>query len=365
MSSHEAPVGPSRTEGDTIMRVRDASVAFQMDRGESRVLNDVDVDIRREEVLGVIGESGSGKSMFASSLLNAVVEPGVTTGEITYYPSGGEPVDVLGLDDDELRAFRWEEVAMVFQGAMSSFNPVMTIGAHFRETVDQHDYDMTEGMERARQLISDLYMDPDRVLDSYPHELSGGMQQRAIIALALLLEPSVVIADEPTTALDVIMQDQVFQELEDMKEDFETSMLLITHDISLVFESCDRMAVMHGGQIAETGAVTSIYDEPRHPYSILLQGAFPDIKDPDRELETIDGAPPQLYGEVTECSFVDRCPWAIDECSSKAPHLDPIEGSDDDSHRAACFRKHEVLDMYRAENDSLGARSATDGGDPS
>jgi len=315
------------------MRVRDASVAFQMDRGESRVLNDVDVDIRREEVLGVIGESGSGKSMFASSLLNAVVEPGVTTGEITYYPSGGEPVDVLGLDDDELRAFRWEEVAMVFQGAMSSFNPVMTIGAHFRETVDQHDYDMTEGMERARQLISDLYMDPDRVLDSYPHELSGGMQQRALIALSLVLEPEVLVMDEPTAALDLLMQRSILSLLADLKATYDLTIVFITHDLPLVTGLADRLGVMYAFELAEMGPTDRVLTEPSHPYTRALLNSVPNLDSPLSEMGGIEGSSPDPVNIPTGCSYHPRCPLADESCEQEHP---PFEGVGA-GHRAACY----------------------------
>jgi oligopeptide/dipeptide ABC transporter ATP-binding protein len=347
---------------ELLLEVEDLKIQYRTEAGPLTAVSDATFTISRSEYFGLVGESGCGKSTIARALIGGLDNNGyVESGTIRF--KGEEIQDYSEAEFN--RNIRWKEISFIPQSSMNNLDPLERVSDQAHQIARTHtDMSRKETMERFGNLFEAVGLQRERI-DEYPHQFSGGMQQRAIIALALLLEPSVVIADEPTTALDVIMQDQVFQELEDMKEDFETSMLLITHDISLVFESCDRMAVMHGGQIAETGAVTSIYDEPRHPYSILLQGAFPDIKDPDRELETIDGAPPQLYGEVTECSFVDRCPWAGEECPSKAPHLDPIEGSDDDSHRAACFRKHEVLDMYRAENDSLGARSATDGGDPS
>lgn len=164
---------------DTIISVSDLSVSFDLERGQSRVLNDVDIEIERGEILGVVGESGSGKSMFASALLDAVVEPGRTFGEIQYHPESGERIDVLTQTPEELRTMRWEDIAMVFQGAMDSWNPTMTIGDHFEETVKAHDEPTQEGMDRARQLISDVYLDPDRVLNAYPHELSGGKIGRA------------------------------------------------------------------------------------------------------------------------------------------------------------------------------------------
>jgi oligopeptide/dipeptide ABC transporter ATP-binding protein len=179
-------------------------------------------------------------------------------------------------------------------------------------------------------------LQPERVTD-YPHEFSGGMQQRVIIALALFLRPSLIIADEPTTALDVIMQDQIFKYLDRVKEDTKTAMMLISHDISLMFETCDRMALLHSGQVAESGDIYKIHDEPKHPYTILLKRSFPDIRHPNRELETIDGHPPQNMGEVNYCTFQNRCPWATEECNQVSPRLEGTDG-----HKAACIRKEEV-----------------------
>jgi oligopeptide/dipeptide ABC transporter ATP-binding protein len=184
---------------------------------------------------------------------------------------------------------------------------------------------------------------PENRIRDYPHQFSGGMQQRAIIALALFLKPSIIIADEPTTALDVIMQDQIFKHLDAIKGSTDTSMILITHDISLVFETCDELAVMHGGQVAETGEITDVYDEPKHPYSYLLQKAFPDIRYPNRELQTIEGTPPQQFGDVNYCTFADRCPWSTEECRESAPELFTTDGSAD-GHRAACFRTEEIFE---------------------
>ena len=221
---------PSSDE-ETIIKVRDVSVTFDMDRGTSRVLDSVSMDIKRGETLGIVGESGSGKSMFASSLLDAVVDPGLTTGEISYYPEDGEEVSVLNLTNEELRDLRWAEISMVFQGAMSSFNPTLSIKGHFKETLRSHDYSLEPGLERARQLLADLYLDPDRIMESYPHELSGGMQQRALIALSLILEPEVLVMDEPTAALDLLMQRSILELLEEIKTKYNLTLVFITHDL--------------------------------------------------------------------------------------------------------------------------------------
>ncbi|MDX1746777.1 MAG: ATP-binding cassette domain-containing protein, partial [Halobacteriales archaeon] len=188
-----------------------------------------------------------------------------------------------------------------------------------------------------------------------PHQFSGGMQQRALIALALFLDPAIIVADEPTTALDVIMQDQVFKYLDEIRETRDTSMILVTHDISVVFESCDQMAIMHAGQVAERGPVTDVFDNPRHPYAILLQEAFPDVRYPDRELGIIQGSPPQNIGTVDYCTFAERCPWAVEDCQVEAPPTSKVGDSED--HAVACIRSDEVLELYREEHGKQSVES--------
>ncbi len=254
----EEPATPTVSTADPIFELRDVSVTFDMDRGESRVLDQVDLDIRRGEILGVVGESGSGKSMFASALLDAVVDPGVTLGEITYHPTPDRDVDLLNLEEDELKRLRWEEISMVFQGAMSSFNPTMSIRDHFEETIEVHERNMDAGMARARDLLADLYLDADRVLDSYPHELSGGMQQRALIALALVLEPEVLVMDEPTAALDLLMQQSIIGLIDDLAAEYDLTIVFITHDLPLVANLADRLAVMYAFDFIELGPADEV-----------------------------------------------------------------------------------------------------------
>jgi peptide/nickel transport system ATP-binding protein len=317
---------------DPIFELRDTIVTFDMDRGESRVLDEVDLDIERDEVLGVVGESGSGKSMLASSLLNAVVDPGIVTGDITYYPQDGEPVDVLGLDGEDLWEFRWEEVAMVFQGAMSSFNPTMSIGDHFRETLEAHDYAIPEGMQRARELLSDVYLDADRVLESYPHELSGGMQQRALIALSLLLDPDVLVMDEPTAALDLLMQRSIISLLNRLKREYEITIVFITHDLPLVARLADRLAVLYAFELAEVGPTNEIVYESAHPYTRMLLRATPSLDTSVDEMQPIEGSAPDPVNVPTGCAFHPRCRMAAEQCRETDPALEPVDGD----HTAAC-----------------------------
>jgi oligopeptide/dipeptide ABC transporter ATP-binding protein len=305
-----------------------------MERGESRVLDDVDIDIQRGEIIGVVGESGSGKSMFASSLLDAVVDPGVVTGDITYYPEPDQSVDVLDLSKSELKQFRWEEISMVFQGALSSFNPTMEIGAHFRETLKAHDADVSEGMERGRKLLSELYLDPERVFQSYPHELSGGMKQRALIALSLILNPEVLVMDEPTAALDLLMQRSIISMLEDLQATYDLTLVFITHDLPLVAELADRLAVMYAFEIVELGSVNEVILNPEHPYTRMMLNANLDTSTPSDQVETIAGSPPDPINVPSGCNFHPRCPISDNRCEVENPDL---RSEVDGDHSVACF----------------------------
>jgi len=325
---------------DTVIEVRDVSVSFDMDRGRSRVLDEMSVDIRRGEILGVVGESGSGKSMFASALLDAVVNPGTVTGEITYYPEPDRPVDLLNLSDAELRRTRWEDISMVFQGAMSSWNPTLTVGNHFKETLDVHDADLEEGMDRARELLSSLYLEPDRVLNSYPHELSGGMKQRALIALALVLEPNVLVMDEPTAALDLLMQRSIIALLDNLKHQYDLTMVFITHDLELVANFADRLAVLYAFQVAEIGPSRDIVLNSRHPYTRALINSTPNLDTPVELMRPIEGDSPDPVNIPEGCSYTSRCPLAEGPCSNIDPDLYEVS----ETHSTACHHWEQVDD---------------------
>lgn len=347
MSNAESPdaepdgrTGARIRTDDPIMEVRDVSVDFGMARGVAGVLNDVSVDIYRNEILGIVGESGSGKSIFASTLMDAVVEPGVTTGEITYYRDDGESVGVLDMNDDLLRMFRWEAVSMVFQGAMDSFNPVKTIGDHFSETIDAHNKDHDVVMERAERLLEDLKLETERILESYPHELSGGQKQRALIALSLILEPKVLVMDEPTAALDILMQRSIIDLLTDLKDEYGFTLVFITHDLPLVKELCDRIAVMYAFEFAEIGTTREVILNSRHPYTRALINATPNLDTPVEQMRPIEGSSPDPINVPTGCSYHPRCPLADQRCSEEDPELIEV----DDDHRAACFYWDEVDD---------------------
>jgi oligopeptide/dipeptide ABC transporter ATP-binding protein len=330
--------------GDPLLEVEDLTIQYETAEGPLTAVSDVSFTVDRGEYFGLVGESGCGKSTIVKSLIGGLDPNGsITGGTITY--DGEEIQDFTEKQFNE--KLRWKEVALIPQGSMNNLDPIQRIGDQAVEIARTHtDLGKQEALERFGDTFKTVGLQRSRI-DDYPHEFSGGMQQRAIIALALFLDPSIILADEPTTALDVIMQDQIFKFMDTLKADLDMSMLLITHDISLIFESCDNMGVMHGGTLAERGSVYDLYDRPRHPYSILLQEAFPDIDNPDRELGIIEGTPPRNIGEVTECSFADRCPWAVEGCRDDAPEIAPVDG--DETHQAACIRKDEVFGLYEGE----------------
>lgn len=321
------------TRPETIFEIKDLSVSFSMDRGRSHVVDEISIDINRDEIIGIVGESGSGKSMFASALLDAVVEPGVVSGEITYYDEDGEAVDVLGLDKESLRQFRWEEVAMVDQGAMDSFNPTMKIGEHFKETIVAHGADMSEGIQHAKELLADLYLDPERVFESYPHELSGGMQQRTLIALSMVLKPNVLVMDEPTAALDLLMQRSITRLIAKLQETYNITVIFITHDLPLVAGLADRLAVMYAFEFVEFGSTREILKHAAHPYTRSLLKAVPNTMTPLDDMRPIEGDSPDPVNVPVGCSYNPRCSLSTDRCEESDPGFDHI----DSDHSVACY----------------------------
>lgn len=343
---------------DVIMEARGVNVAFEMERGQSRVVDDLNVDIKRDEILGVVGESGSGKSMFAASLLDAVMDPGVTTGEVTYHPPDGNPIDVLNLSKEELKHYRWEEVAMVFQGAMSSFNPVRTIRSHFVETLSSHDYNVDEGLNRARDLLSDLHLEPGRVLESYPHELSGGMKQRALLALSLVLDPEMLVLDEPTAALDLLMQRSIISMIENIQKDHDLTIVFITHDLPLIAGLADRLAVMYSFEFVELGPADEILSDAAHPYTRALLNSTPNLTASVDEMRPIEGESPDPVNTPSGCSYHPRCPLADEMCETNDPHAYQV----DTSHVANCHYWEEARETVispQIETDSGPRESHT------
>lgn len=340
-----------------ILEVERSSVSYDMDRGESRVLDEATIDIYRNEILGVVGESGSGKSMFASALLNAVPQPGKLQGQVTYHRENGSTVDLLELPPDELRRLRWEEIAMVFQGAQSSFNPTITIRDHFEETLEAHEYEIESGLEHARQLLADLYLEPERVLSLYPHELSGGMQQRTLIALSLVLNPSVLVMDEPTAALDLLMQRSILSLLEDIQEKYDLTVVFITHDLPLVAGLADRLAVMYAFEFIEVGTTHEVFTEPTHPYTRALLNAIPNLDTPRAEMTPIEGSAPDPVEVPKGCSYHPRCPMADEQCRERSP---PFYDASE-THRSACFYWDDAAEAIPLTTDQPGEPETVEG----
>lgn len=336
----DASVSVDRNVDDPVITVRDVNVRFEMEKGVSHVLKDINVDIQRGETLGVVGESGSGKSMFVDSLLDAVVEPGILTGEIIYYPPESEPVNLLGLKPWELRELRWEEISMVFQGAMSAFNPTMTIGEHFEETLEAHNRDKSEGMKRAHQLLTDLHLEPERMLASFPHEVSGGQKQRALIALSLILEPEVLVMDEPTAALDLLMQRSILNLLYDVKDKYDLTLVFISHDLPIVSGFADRLAVMYAFEFVEVGEANEVLGNAAHPYTRALLKSVPNLATPLDEMRQIEGESPNPVDHPSGCSYHPRCPLSDDLCAAEDP--DFYEANNE--HKIACHYWDEAED---------------------
>ncbi|GGJ73985.1 dipeptide/oligopeptide/nickel ABC transporter ATP-binding protein [Streptomyces camponoticapitis] len=330
------------TTGRPVLTIRGLNVDYGTGPGAVHALRDIDLTLHRGEVLGLAGESGSGKSTLAYAVTRLLSPPGVITGgDVHYHPPQGDaaPVDLLTLTPQELRAFRWQELSIVFQGAMNSLNPVHTVHSQLTDVLKAHRPEMrqAERTGRAEELLNLVGISRDR-LGAFPHQLSGGMRQRVMIAMALALEPEIVIMDEPTTALDVVMQRQILRKLVALREELGFSVVFITHDISLLIEFSDRIAIMYGGRIVEEAGAAEIYRDPRHPYSDGLLHSFPALHGPRRELTGIPGSPPHLTAMPTGCAFHPRCGKAFDPC---AGHVPVLTAPDDAPERTvACWLHH-------------------------
>jgi peptide/nickel transport system ATP-binding protein len=327
---------------DPVLEISGLSVDYGVGERAVRAVSDVTLTLRRGEVLGLAGESGSGKSTLAYGLTRLLPPPGVVAaGKVLYHPGGDEgPVDVLALSPAGLRDFRWAQTSIVFQAAMNALNPVYKISTQLTDVLRAHRPDMSRGerMERARELMSLVGIPADR-LDAYPHQLSGGMRQRVMIGMALALEPRIVIMDEPTTALDVVMQRQILAVFSKLRRRLDFSVVFITHDLSLLVEFADRIAIMYGGRIVEEAPAAAIYRDPLHPYSDGLLHSFPALRGPRRDLAGIPGSPPDPRSLPSGCAFHPRCPKAFDQCSHELPVLGPppSSGGEPESRAVACW----------------------------
>jgi peptide/nickel transport system ATP-binding protein len=330
-----------------ILDISDLSVAYRTEGGDVHAVEGVNLTLNAGEVVGLCGESGSGKSTLAYGATRLLRPPAViTSGSVRYggrrITSGGDPVDLLSMNHRELHALRWREVAIVFQSAMNALNPVLRVRDQLLDAVTAHlKLPRDEARDKAAALL-DLVGIPRERLRSYPHELSGGMRQRVMIAMALAADPEVVIMDEPTTALDVVVQRDILAQIVELKETLGFAILFITHDLSLLLELADRIAVMYAGRLLETGSAKDIMRDPAHPYTRGLLNSFPSLSGPRRELAGIPGSPPDLRDPLPGCPFVPRCGYAVPACSAVDMTLEPVYGapggsvSGNSAHLTAC-----------------------------
>ncbi|MFB6206345.1 MAG: ABC transporter ATP-binding protein [Haloglomus sp.] len=323
----------------TLLEVNDLHVTYAGSPAVKAVRG-VSFTLDEGETLGIVGESGCGKTTLAQAIMGALPDNGeITAGEIIF-----DGQDITHLSKRELRKIRWERMSMISQSAMNSLDPVYRIKDQIREAIQEHrDVSDREAYEQSRELMELVGIDPDRVED-YPHQLSGGMRQRVIIAMSLALDPDLIIADEPTTALDVIVQEQILYRIMELQRELGNSMIMVTHDISVVAETCDSMVVMYGGELMEAGDVHEIFNNAHHPYTLGLQNAFPSVEGEKRDLTSIPGSPPDLADPPEGCPFESRCPFATAECHQPLPEHEPVDG-----HRVRC---HEPISFEQMRHEA-------------
>jgi len=327
---------------ERILEINDFSVDYGVDEGSVRAVDGVSLHLDRSKVLGIAGESGSGKSTLVYGFTRLLRAPGVITGGTALFNVGpsskGGPdefVDLIGANESALRRLRWTQISVVIQSALNALNPVVRVGSLFDQVFKAHRRDMSKADRRARavELLEMVGLDEDR-LQRFPHELSGGQRQRIMIALALALDPQLVIMDEPTTALDVVTQREILGELAELRARFGFAMIFITHDLSLLVELADEIVVMYAGRLVERAGARALYDAPRHPYTLGLLNSFPPMHGVRQELTGIAGSPPDLSDLPSGCAFHPRCPYAMERCVTESP---PLVMTGEDDRSVACW----------------------------
>lgn len=313
-----------------LLRVENLKTYYKIMRGYVRAVDNVSFSVGEAEALGLAGESGCGKTTIALSILK-ILPPGGSIVDGHIYLKN---TDIVRLDEQEVRQeIRWKKISIVFQGAMNALNPVYKISDQIVEAIRLHEPNVSknEALERGKKLFELVGLEPSRI-DNYPHEFSGGMKQRAMIAMALACNPELLIADEPGTALDVIVQAQVLKLLRELKEKLDLSMIVITHDLSIISETCEKIAIMYAGKMVELGNVLRVFKEPLHPYTQDLIGSFPNLKASRMKMIAIPGFPPDLLAPPSGCRFHPRCKFAMDICKKEEPILEEVEKE----HYVAC-----------------------------
>jgi len=315
-----------------ILEVKNLNMSYKTIDGEVEAVKDVSFAVKQGESFGIVGESGCGKTSVAMSLLQLQADNGkITNGEIIF-----DGRDIVGLNESQLREVRWSGISIVFQGAMNSWNPVVKIGEQIREAMREHYPDKTkdENTKKIYELFNIVGLD-ESIIDRFPHELSGGMKQRAVIALALSCDPKLIIADEPTTALDVVIQDQILNEIRKVQEVLGLSLIYISHDIAVIAEMTDNMAVMYAGRIVEMGNTSKLFSNPQHSYTRMLLESTPSIVGPKKKLRSLDGEPPSLINTDQYCLFSYRCPNPDDNCKNRNIEMELIK-IDSDHYADKC-----------------------------
>ena len=322
-----------------LLEVKDLTVKFYTPEGVVTAVDNLSYKIERGEKFGVVGESGAGKSVTALSVLRLIDSPGrIESGEILL---DGE--NLLEMSEQEIREVRGNRIAMIFQDAQTALNPVYTVGEQIAEAIRHHlDYSDEQARERAIDLLDTVGIpDAEARYSDYPHEFSGGMQQRVVIAMALSCDPDLLIADEPTTALDVMTEAKILEELDNLTEEFDTAVQLITHDLGVIAEVCDRVMVLYAGKPVERAPIDDLFYDPKHPYTVGLMASIPRIGAGDSRLQTIPGTMPDLIDVPSGCTFHPRCPFAEDVCTQKEPQfVDPttgVEAGADAARAASCL----------------------------
>ena len=316
---------------DLVLDIKDLVVHYETEDSDVHAVNGIDIAIGKQRTLGLVGETGAGKTTTALSIMNLVPDPPgvIKSGSITL-----EGKDVLKMSDAELEAMRGNDVAMIFQDPMTALNPAMTVGEQIAESLELHqNLKPEEALEKAKEMLKLVGIAETRAND-YPHQFSGGMKQRVVIAIALACSPKLLIADEPTTALDVTIQAQVLELMKDLINNRDMSMLMITHSLGIVAEICDDMAVMYAGRIVEKGTVDDVFNSMRHPYTEGLFNSLPNLKEQGEMLEPIKGLMPDPADLPPGCTFAPRCPYATEACSASVPTLQSVDGSS--THFVAC-----------------------------
>ncbi|MGL5000209.1 MAG: ABC transporter ATP-binding protein [Cetobacterium sp.] len=322
---------------ENLLTIKNLSINYETNEEKVMAVTDLEIELNEGETLGLVGETGAGKSTTALGIMRLVPNPPgkIISGEIIF-----EGRNLLTISEDDMRAIRGREISMIFQDPMTSLNPVLTVGDQIAEVIQIHKkLSLKDSMEKAAEML-ELVGIPGNRLNDYPHQFSGGMKQRVVIAIALACNPKLLIADEPTTALDVTIQAQVLDLMNDLKEKLKTSMILITHDLGVVAQVCDKVAIMYAGEIVESGTLYDIFENPKHPYTHGLFDSIPSLDEEVTRLKPIKGLMPDPTNLPSGCRFHPRCPHVQDECSKTIPRI-----SIENNHRVRCLAYEGVIDV--------------------